>query len=237
MVEEATHLFPKNVTVKNSHKLAFAAVGWKYKHKLAEKIPLAIVMTLLDECRARTFAQSPPPVSRVALASYTTRALDTFLASAADAFSADEHIDARALPWSSVILAAVLELWGRMCDATDAGVPMTHGGHLKLYHLSRPSLVDKFDCILLDEAQDASAVVLDLVLKQACPLIIVGDPHQQIYSFAGTRSAVVALYCSLMSLPFFYSRFLHYPSSCIASSSLVFNCTLPTFALLAPRHT
>lgn len=36
---------------------------------------------------------------------------------------------------------------------------------------------------MFDEAQDASGSMLDIVLNQNCKKVIVGDPHQQIYSF------------------------------------------------------
>jgi hypothetical protein len=33
--------------------------------------------------------------------------------------------------------------------------------------------------LLLDEAQDMNGAMLDVCLRQSCPKIIVGDPHQQ----------------------------------------------------------
>jgi F-box protein 18 (helicase) len=73
---------------------------------------------------------------------------------------------------------------------------MLHDGYLKLYQLSDPVL--DFDCILLDEAQDINPVTAAIVLAQARPgrrhrpaaVILVGDSHQQIYSFRGARDTL-----------------------------------------------
>ncbi|KAG5179774.1 hypothetical protein JKP88DRAFT_261254 [Tribonema minus] len=59
---------------------------------------------------------------------------------------------------------------------------MTHAGYLKLYQLSRPDFKSKFDYVMLDEAQDSSPCMLDIVMQQrGCAVICVGDHHQAIY--------------------------------------------------------
>lgn len=65
---------------------------------------------------------------------------------------------------------------------------ITHDFYLKLFQLSGPSL--PFDYILFDEGQDASPAMLDIFLKQKATKVIVGDTHQQIYSW---RHAVNSL--------------------------------------------
>jgi F-box protein, helicase, 18 len=67
-------------------------------------------------------------------------------------------------------------------------INVTHDFYLKKFQLSNPEL--NYDYILFDEAQDASAVMLDIFLKQKGTKVIVGDIHQQIY---GWRFAVNAL--------------------------------------------
>jgi len=76
-----------------------------------------------------------------------------------------------------------------MKDLDDKEVPMTHDGYLKLYQLSRPVL-SGFDCLLIDEAQDCTPAASDILLRQSCAKILVGDPHQQIYAFRGARNAL-----------------------------------------------
>lgn len=68
-------------------------------------------------------------------------------------------------------------------------IDVTHEFYLKKYQLLKPQL--DFDMILFDEGQDASPVMLDIFLNQKDALkIIVGDVHQQIYSW---RYAINAL--------------------------------------------
>lgn len=67
-------------------------------------------------------------------------------------------------------------------------IEITHDFYLKLFQLSNPQL--PYDYILFDEAQDASAAMLDVFLKQKATKVIVGDTHQQIY---GWRHAVNSL--------------------------------------------
>jgi hypothetical protein len=67
-------------------------------------------------------------------------------------------------------------------------IEITHDFYLKLFQLSNPVL--PYDYILFDEAQDASAAMLDVFLKQKGTKVIVGDTHQQIY---GWRHAVNSL--------------------------------------------
>jgi F-box protein 18 (helicase) len=60
-------------------------------------------------------------------------------------------------------------------------IEITHDFYLKKFQLQNPVL--PFDYILFDEGQDASPAMLDIFLKQAATKVIVGDTHQQIYSW------------------------------------------------------
>ncbi len=70
--------------------------------------------------------------------------------------------------------------------------PCPHDYYLKLYHHSGAfqNELEGFDMVLVDEAQDLSPIMVDAL--QACTrrLFVVGDSHQQIYSF---RHAVDAM--------------------------------------------
>lgn len=81
-----------------------------------------------------------------------------------------------------LILKKAIEFY-KMMDNGDAEI--IHDFYLKKFQLSKPKL--KFDYILFDEGQDASPVMLNVVLSQSSTKVIVGDTHQQIYSW---RSAV-----------------------------------------------
>jgi superfamily I DNA/RNA helicase len=60
-------------------------------------------------------------------------------------------------------------------------IEITHDFYLKKFQLSNPKL--NFDYILFDEGQDASPAMLDVFFKQNATKVIVGDTHQQIYSW------------------------------------------------------
>lgn len=66
--------------------------------------------------------------------------------------------------------------------------PITHGFYLKEYQLTNPTIRTK--AIMLDEAQDTNPVMLDILLRQRCQMICVGDPYQQIYGFTGAVDAM-----------------------------------------------
>ncbi|TCZ71799.1 UvrD-helicase domain-containing protein [Flaviaesturariibacter aridisoli] len=67
-------------------------------------------------------------------------------------------------------------------------IECTHDFYLKKFQLSRPVL--PFDYILFDEGQDASPAMLDVFLQQPAIKLIVGDMHQQIYSWRGAVNAL-----------------------------------------------
>lgn len=83
----------------------------------------------------------------------------------------------------------------------------------------KPRLSDKYDVIFIDEAQDYTpgghphasphvvfllkclaiisssslssiSAIMDVLLSQQCGKILVGDPHQQMYSFRGASNAL-----------------------------------------------
>jgi hypothetical protein len=79
------------------------------------------------------------------------------------------------------------QAWARMCNPNDA-MPLGHDGYLKLWALSTPVIAADF--ILLDEAQDTSPVVLDVLKNQQCQIVYVGDKYQQIYEWRGAQNAM-----------------------------------------------
>jgi len=85
-------------------------------------------------------------------------------------------------------------------------IDITHDFYLKKFQLSNPNL--DYDYILFDEGQDASAAMLDVFLKQKATKVIVGDTHQQIYSwrFAVNSLAKVDFSSFLLSSSFRFSQ-------------------------------
>lgn len=85
----------------------------------------------------------------------------------------------------SIIEAKTALFWELM---ETKKINITHDFYLKKFQLSNPLLA--YDFILFDEAQDASAAMIDVVLKQKSIKVFVGDTHQQIY---GWRYAINSL--------------------------------------------
>jgi len=74
-------------------------------------------------------------------------------------------------------------------DAVDTKrIPCIHDFYLKKYQLSKPVL--KYDIILLDEAQDSTPVVIDIVMSQKATKILVGDNFQAIYGWRLAKDAL-----------------------------------------------
>lgn len=79
-------------------------------------------------------------------------------------------------------------------------LPVSHDFYLKLYQLSNPNLSVAYDFIMFDECQDANPVVTDILRKQTCQKIFVGDEHQQIYGWRGAINAFKQLEGKTLSL-------------------------------------
>ncbi len=78
----------------------------------------------------------------------------------------------------SYIRDKTIDLFQKM---EHAKMEITHDFYLKKFQLSNPKLA--YNYILFDEGQDASAAMLDVFFKQEATKVIVGDTHQQIYSW------------------------------------------------------
>ncbi|XP_061172285.1 F-box DNA helicase 1-like [Saccostrea echinata] len=197
--DHAKTIFPKNVECQTGHSLAFKAVGRKYKdaNKLRDLSVYAITQILPSRKGDNLFIR----------AKLVQDTLKTFFS------SADQNISLEHVPTYSTndkggriiidpdkrqgYVNDAKYLWERMKDLRNKEVPMPHDGYLKLYQLYRPQLRN-YNCILIDEAQDLTPALSDLLLGQQQAKILVGDPHQQIYSFRGAVNALHRISASVI---------------------------------------
>ncbi|XP_035504446.1 F-box DNA helicase 1 isoform X2 [Scophthalmus maximus] len=193
---EAVRRFPGNVDCKTVHSLAFSGVGRMYQaaQKLTSNLKPFTVSAVLPKGRGG-FAK----------AKVVTTTLNTFMA------SADPTITASHVPSAHVslngnrkeidgderlmVVHEVQQIWNRMKDLNERkneAYYMTHDGYLKLWQLQdpKPALSDQYDVLFIDEAQDCTPAIMDVMLSQQCGKILVGDPHQQIYTFRGAVNAL-----------------------------------------------
>jgi F-box protein 18 (helicase) len=186
---EAAQKFPANVTARTSHSLAFGVKGYKHRDRLVSGFRASTVMDALE-------------LEKFEDAKFAIDTLCHYLISASPKV-ARQHIPYQAKPFYEQhktpmpdFVALANRLGRLMCDGSDERIGMLHDGYLKLYQLSNPML--HYDCILLDEAQDINPVTSAFVMAQARPgykpkassIIIVGDTHQQIYSFRGAKDTL-----------------------------------------------
>lgn len=101
----------------------------------------------------------------------------------------DTITDAKAKTFVATFYEYIVKQTRLLLGKMDKGeIEVTHDFYLKKFQLSNPIL--RYDYILFDEGQDASAAMLDVFSKQKATKIIVGDTHQQIY---GWRFAINSL--------------------------------------------
>ncbi|KAM9824566.1 F-box DNA helicase 1 [Neosynchiropus ocellatus] len=195
---EARKRFPDNVDCRTVHSLAYKDTGNCYhlKGKLTFNHTAFAISTVLPKGRGG-FAK----------AKIVMNTLNTFMA------STDETITTRHVPISRIsdgdiwtvfsehekqmFVEDARHIWSKMKELTETKTQayhMTHDGYLKLWQLQtpKPQLDHLYDVIFIDEAQDCTPAIMDVLLSQRCGKILVGDPHQQIYTF---RGAVNALDC------------------------------------------
>lgn len=179
---EAEKRFPKNVTCKTTHSVAYSAIGHQYAHKLAAFLRTTDVLEALGLKNNFSMAQR------------VIETISSFIVSDKDSIA--EVMDPT-IPNRQIICSLAESLWGMMKDTENTRIGMLHDGYLKLFQLSRPILKDasgrEYDIILFDEAQDANPVTSAIVACQRARRVYVGDRHQQIYLFRGAENAMEGL--------------------------------------------
>ncbi|XP_074022853.1 F-box DNA helicase 1 [Numenius arquata] len=197
VAERGKSVFPSNVTCKTFHSLAFGSVGKHYKEKGKlnfSKMSVYSISFLLRNREGQSLFVRGKTVSQT---------LENFFAS-----SDDEICEEHAPMWfknthgerklvspeeKRINVEEAKEIWYNM-KKLDGDVEkkykITCDGYLKLWQLSKPQL-SGYDAIFVDEAQDCTPALVDIIRSQKCGIILVGDPHQQIYTF---RGAVNTLY-------------------------------------------
>lgn len=193
---------PAGTTVRTTHSLAYKYYGDDYQHKLqrprggyvnvagtgaeiarfyrikdikGEKVLTKAFIGLLAKMCVAKFEQS-------ACESLSIKHL-TGISSVSDKYGIKKET------LSKAVLAVAKKLWRDRKDL-DSEVLITHDTYLKLYQLSKPSL--NFNTVMLDEAQDTSSCVLDILTSQpdTTKIILVGDEYQNIYAWRGAINAM-----------------------------------------------
>lgn len=188
IAESAKQKFNHNVDCRTGHSIAFGQQGYKYKDRLG-KITGTLIAKQMYIGNTDMFNT---PVSKGYLILDTVRKF---------CFSADNKIQEKHVPpikgpyepehipeIEKDIVTYAKELWTNMSDPKGK-MPITHDTYVKVWALNNPII--KKDFILLDEAQDANPVMLDIITKQKhAQKVYVGDKFQQIYGWRGAINAM-----------------------------------------------
>ena len=165
---EASGIFPNNTYIKTTHGLAFSAIK---KHT-------SIDLNNLGYYRAIDIAKEFSVTYNQAIASL--KIFEAFCNSTVDEIVKDDLEHKTAKSMFNYMMIGKLK--------------PTHSFYLKYYYLLlKKEQISQFqyDIILLDEAQDTNEVTLGIFeVLNAKTKIYVGDQHQQIYSFRGSKNAL-----------------------------------------------
>lgn len=196
---EAASKFRKtNVEAKTAHSLAFG----KHGAPRAERLPgngkafmrnstlakaLDIVPTTVkgdDVSERKVGAVEIAYLAKETVKRFTKTANDFItpdLVELPPLFANDKKISADLTP---LVHKYAEKLWNEIVSLKSE-IPISHDDYLKLYQLSKP--VINADYIFLDEAQDADALMVEIIKAQMdhAQIIAVGDRSQAIYGWRG----------------------------------------------------
>lgn len=186
---EASQSFPRNVTARTIHSLAYRAMRVHELEPWQKK--LKVSATLKDYAN---FLQKKVSLKSIVCLKEAMREFQN----SSDERPSSQHIPSQALigikseekNWiMNFVDEEAPRLWKSMISFEEGSFPINHDTYLKLWQLSNPR-ISGVDVIMLDEAQDANPVMIDIIQKQKIRFILVGDTWQQIYSFRGAVNAM-----------------------------------------------
>jgi len=205
---EATVRFPNHVACKTTHSLAYAKFGRGLQDKLSRPKGGYVNVAFTGTEIARFYKIGCIMDMELGTLAITENAVGLFVRQTVERFeqSADMEITANHLPRfdmdkaikadpssADYVLRLAKRLWQ---DRIEPGSPVlaTHDTYLKLFQLSKPRL--PYNIVYLDEAQDSTPCVLDIVMTQASKgskIILVGDRRQAIYGWRGAINAMTRI--------------------------------------------
>ena len=181
MQQEAQNTFGKldNVEIRTIHSMAYKYVGKYYRNKLTNNYnSIDVIKDLnLDWNKDQEIAVQVNEM----LKAYTLSEVETF--EELKVFDDAEHKNARPR-----IIALCERLWEMKKDY-NSRIQISHDFYLKLFQLAKKDLSDRYDIILLDEAQDSSKLVLDILMNSKVKgIVCVGDEFQSIYQWRNSQN-------------------------------------------------
>lgn len=190
---EAAEKMPNNVECRTVHSVAYANTPKEIINKLRGYKPNN--KHLIDELGVEGFDVYDPKandtvyISALRLVGWVNRTTLRYMQSS-DATLQMKHVyideDYKHLHIDVVkpmLFECAKKLWAKYINPKDKGV-IPHDVYLKLFSLNAYHL--GFDVVMLDESQDTSGVMVNILDAQQSQKIYVGDSFQKIYSFTGS---------------------------------------------------
>lgn len=209
---EAAEKFPSHVTCRTTHSMAYSAFGAKLREKLSRPKGRYVNVAGTGSEVARYFGvnafESKEGVTIsanfIGLLAKNTVAL---FEQSADPVIAMKHVptsdlrdkltqDTQAIEYvKGKILTVAVNLWNERINLKSP-VLATHDTYLKQFQLSKP-VFSGFKVVYVDEFQDTTPCVLDIVLNQKnhMKVVMVGDARQAIYGWRGAINAMQMVNC------------------------------------------
>ena len=204
---EARNKFPKNVSCRTTHSLAYSIFGSLLQHKLSRAKGVGYINVAKTVSEIVKYYRLEDMIPREG-AAITARTIATLIKDTVNRFQnsvdgtitqnnipfkqlkevLDTHPDIDELVLKDKIVRYANILWNDRINPNSV-VLAEHDTYLKLWQLSNPQL--PYDIIYFDEAQDANPVMLDVIMNQKhCKIVYVGDSFQSIYQW---RQAINAM--------------------------------------------
>lgn len=187
--DEAKAAFPPNVECSTVHSLAYRAVGYKFKNRLAARRVPPWEAAKWFGIYNNVYLGADISIKPMVVASYIMRTVQRFCYSGDSSLKirhvplirgAEEHRDEAA----EYILPRAQKAWDDL-QQPDGYLRLEHDHYLKMYALTKPQL--PYDFILMDESQDCNRVVRNLYLDQRnTQKVAVGDEFQSLYAWRGS---------------------------------------------------
>jgi superfamily I DNA/RNA helicase len=192
---DAARKFPSHVDCKTAHSIAYRATAYRIKDRV-RTLSIFDITRYVDIKRIYSYEENDIAflilkLLRVFVNSDRKEIDQQFrLSRVFEEVAGNNGEETRAI--INYVIDRAAEYW-QACTERGSTLPIEHDFYLKMYQLSNPDLSGVYDFILFDECQDANPVLLDILLKQKCQKIYVGDEHQQIYSWRGSINSFAKL--------------------------------------------
>lgn len=207
IVKDIAAKVPGNVNASTMHSLAFRAVGYRFAHRLnapRQRADETARLLGLDPFVIGSDA-GPRTLAVGFLASLVMGAVRRFTSSAdpeigrqhfeyRDGLDSPDEAGNRRYENNDAVAAYLLpfarKAWADLCDP-DGRLKYSHDCYLKLWSMSDPRI--DADFVMLDEAQDADPVQVEIIKHQrryGTQVVVVGDNCQVLYEWRGAVNAL-----------------------------------------------